>query len=85
MRGTGEDFSQKTRAQVFFFQVWKTTASSSPDVLKGSPALLGQGFGQAVEEAGEVGSIREEKVTGAKKEMTDSCRFPAGASQELPF
>ena len=56
-----------------FFQVWKTTASSSPDALKGSPALLGEGsgcFGQAVEEAGEVGSIREEKVTGAKKEMT---------------
>ena len=88
LRGTAEDFSQKTRAQGFFFQVWKTIASSSPDVLKGSPALLGEGsgcFGQAVEEAGEVGSIREEKVTGAKKEMTDSCRFLAGASQELPF
>lgn len=72
----------------YFFQVWKTTASSSPEVLRGSPALLGEGsgyFGQAVEEAGEVGSIREEKVTGAKKEMTDSCRLPAGASKKLHF
>ena len=45
-------------------------------MLKGSPALLGEGsgcFGQAVEEAGEVGSIREEKVTGAKKYILYIC------------